>query len=73
MKARSFTRAKIKLIVCCIWLFSIVIMMPMLFVTKYEEIFLPENMRQIDIALFDSLFICKEQWPNFEFKLVYNI
>lgn len=47
--------------------------MPMLFVTKYEEIFLPENMRQIDIALFDSLFICKEQWPNFEFKLVYNI
>lgn len=71
MKARLITSSKIKLIVCLIWLFSIMIMLPMLFVNKYEEIFLP--VRVGDQITFENLFICKEQWPNFELKLIYDM
>lgn len=73
MKARLITRSKINIMVCLIWLFSAAIMTPMLFVNKYEEIYLPVRIRESDEITFENLFICKEQWPNFELKLIYDM
>ena len=74
MKARSISRSRIKLVVTLTWICSIITMSPMLFVMKYEEIFYDE------LANFTSLFnidkklvICREEWPNLELKLAYNI
>ncbi len=75
MRARQFTRTKVKMIVLLIWLLSILAIMPMLFVTTYEEIVLP-NIIDTDFMRIEkpkTLIICKEDWPNLEFRLGYNI
>ena len=76
MIARQFTRTKVKVVVCIIWLLSILIIMPILVVTTYEEIILP-SIGDTDLFMKiekpKTLIICKEDWPNLEFRLGYNI
>lgn len=77
MKARSISRSRIKLVVSLTWMCSILIMSPMLFVMKYEDV---EHFLDLDLANFTNIFffekkfsMCREEWPNLELKLAYNI
>jgi hypothetical protein len=78
VKARSiYTHKRVRIIVLFIWIFSIVIMSPILFISKYESMALPHGLEKFSYAFndfdFKELSICYEDWIHMEIKLVYGI
>lgn len=63
------TNSKVKLIVIFIWLLSLFIMSPLLFVFKFQTIVLP-NTSNSNLVVYN---MCFEKWPMFEAKLYYGI
>jgi hypothetical protein len=87
IKARQLSHSKTKSIVFFIWFISVCIMAPMIAVSVYEKIDLP-NFNELSITINinynhsqmnnnnknnKNIFICKEEWPNLELKICYNI
>lgn len=85
IKARQLSHSKTKSIVFFIWFISVCIMAPMIAVSVYEKIDLPNfneltitininyNHSQMNNKNNKNIFICKEEWPNLELKICYNI
>ena len=72
IKARTiYTDRKMKLIVSAIWLISVIIMSPLLFIFKFESKTIYTDLNNSEQHVIYA--ICFENWPQFETKLLYEI
>ncbi len=75
VRARSiYTHRRVRIIVSLTWILSIIIMSPLLLVTKYETFPVPQNLENLLVGgELKHLAMCIENWPTMELKLIYGI
>jgi len=64
LKVRSFyTNKRVIIIILLIWIVSMVVMSPLIFVNNVRYFFLNERFKFV---------VCMEEWPNFKYKVLFQ-